>query len=95
MKSFLLKTCVALGVSSLAFVGASVGHATSFTNGDFETPNIGNTFYTTYGNGDTSITGWTVSAPGVATSQLSALAAGSVIRRRAGYSGSISQGPAG
>lgn len=37
--------------------------ASAFGNGDFETPDIGMTFYTTYGDGSTGITDWTVSAP--------------------------------
>ena len=36
-----LPVCLSLGL-----IGAA--NASPFTNGDFETPNIGNTFYTTY-----------------------------------------------
>jgi hypothetical protein len=49
--------CVSLGL-----IGAA--NASSFTNGDFESPNIGDIFYTTYNDASTGITGWTVVAPG-------------------------------
>ena len=46
------------------FVGAMhASSAATFQNGDFETPSIGNTFYTLYSTGSTSITGWTVVGP--------------------------------
>ena len=52
-----LPVCLSLGL-----IGAA--NASSFTNGDFESPNIGDVFYNTYGNTSTGITGWTVVAPG-------------------------------
>jgi hypothetical protein len=46
------------------FVGAMhASSAATFQNGDFETPSIGNTYYTLYSAGSTSITGWTVVGP--------------------------------
>jgi Protein of unknown function (DUF642) len=47
----------------LLFGLISTANAMTFTNGDFESPNIGSNFYTTYNDGSTGITGWTVSAP--------------------------------
>jgi hypothetical protein len=52
-----LPVCLSLGL-----IGAA--NASSFTNGDFENPNIGNNFFTTYNDASTGITGWTVVAPG-------------------------------
>lgn len=45
-----------------ALTGMGSAHAANLlTNGSFETPNIvANNFYTLYGTGSTSITGWTV-----------------------------------